>query len=109
MRSLRRGANISQAELGEALGVSFQQVQKYETGASRMGAAKLVIVARRLGVPLCALFEGVAPWGDSPAAEDAERALAAHFRRLAPDLRARLLAFIQGLASDADAGGSAGC
>lgn len=43
---------LTQAELGIALGVSYQQVQKYEQGASAIAVSRLADIARVLGVPL---------------------------------------------------------
>jgi transcriptional regulator with XRE-family HTH domain len=48
IRQRRNEQKISQAELGEALGVSFQQIQKYEKGTNRVGAGRLVQIARFL-------------------------------------------------------------
>lgn len=48
VRERRRAAEVSQPELGEALGVSEQMVQKYETGASPLTVVKLVAIAVRL-------------------------------------------------------------
>jgi transcriptional regulator with XRE-family HTH domain len=59
MRELRIRAGMSQTTLGEAMNVSFQQVQKYEKGANRMGASRLVQVARALGCSLTDLFEDI--------------------------------------------------
>jgi transcriptional regulator with XRE-family HTH domain len=53
---LQRG--LSQTELGQQIGVTFQQVQKYENGGNRVGAGRLSDIARVLGVPLATLFEG---------------------------------------------------
>ncbi len=50
---------MSQEELGDALGVTFQQVQKYERGANRIGAGRLYDVARALNVPIEYFFEGL--------------------------------------------------
>jgi transcriptional regulator with XRE-family HTH domain len=61
-RMLRR---ITQEQLAAALGLSFQQVQKYEKGMSRIGAARLQIIARTLGVPVTFFFEG-APASSMP-------------------------------------------
>ena len=55
---LQRG--LSQTELGRQIGVTFQQVQKYEQGTNRVGASRLSAIARVLGVPLVTLFEGSA-------------------------------------------------
>ncbi|MHC2001758.1 helix-turn-helix domain-containing protein [Methylobacterium sp. CM6241] len=50
IKSLRRSAGLSQASLGSALGVTFQQVQKYESGQSKIAAEKLQKIAQALGV-----------------------------------------------------------
>lgn len=50
MRTRRRQLGLSQTNLAEALGVSFQQVQKYERGANRVAASTLVAAAEALGV-----------------------------------------------------------
>ncbi|KAB1072641.1 helix-turn-helix domain-containing protein [Methylobacterium planeticum] len=49
---LRIAKGISQAALGQAIGVSFQQVQKYERGLNRVGAARLQSIAGLLNVPV---------------------------------------------------------
>ena len=46
IRSLRRDANLSQTELADQIGVTFQQVQKYENGKNRVGAGRLIAIAR---------------------------------------------------------------
>ena len=56
MRRLMLG--ISQQNLGGALGVSFQQVQKYENGANRIGASRLQRISDILEVPAAFFFEG---------------------------------------------------
>jgi transcriptional regulator with XRE-family HTH domain len=56
IRTRRRVLGMSQAKLAEALGVTFQQVQKYEKGANRVGASRLLNVANVLGVPVSSLF-----------------------------------------------------
>lgn len=52
----RRARGISQAQLGETLGITFQQVQKYEKGTNRISASKLVLIARALRVPAAVLL-----------------------------------------------------
>ena len=49
---------MSQGDLAKRLGVSFQQVQKYEKGTNRVGAGRLPRIADIFGVPIGALFEG---------------------------------------------------
>lgn len=50
---------MSQEKLGELLGLTFQQVQKYEKGVNRIGAGRLFQVAHILGVPIDYFYEGV--------------------------------------------------
>lgn len=61
--ALRKARGITQTAMGQAIGVTFQQVQKYEKGANRVGAGRLQEIAQLLGVPPSALFEEGA---DSP-------------------------------------------
>jgi transcriptional regulator with XRE-family HTH domain len=92
-RRLRLG--ISQKELGAAVGVSFQQVQKYKSGANRIGASRLQQIATVLQAPPSYFFEQM-PKGETPAvlpetpltgfAPDQEQAqLATAFGRIADE------------------------
>jgi transcriptional regulator with XRE-family HTH domain len=63
VRMRRLLVSMSQERLGEALGITFQQIQKYEKGANRIGASRLQQIAKILGVPVEFFFEG-APSGD---------------------------------------------
>jgi transcriptional regulator with XRE-family HTH domain len=58
MRLRREEIGISQTELADKLGVSFQQVQKYEKGDNRISAARLQQTATALGVPLTFFYSG---------------------------------------------------
>ena len=60
IRLLRKRRNMSQTDLGKALGVTFQQVQKYEKGKNRVGASRLHQVALALNVSVTELFGGAA-------------------------------------------------
>ncbi len=51
-------AGLTQVKLGRALGVTFQQVQKYETGDNRLPVEKLYILRHLYGVPYERFFEG---------------------------------------------------
>jgi transcriptional regulator with XRE-family HTH domain len=57
MRERRLELNISQAELGRDLGVSFQQIQKYEKGVNRVSAGRLFDICKALNVSLSSMFE----------------------------------------------------
>ena len=58
VRMRRILVGMSQERLGEALGLTFQQVQKYEKGTNRIGASRLQQISQVLGVPVTFLFEG---------------------------------------------------
>jgi transcriptional regulator with XRE-family HTH domain len=58
IRLRRVEQRISQAELGDQLGVSFQQVQKYEKGVNRVGAGRLTKIAEVLGITVGTFFTG---------------------------------------------------
>jgi transcriptional regulator with XRE-family HTH domain len=58
VRMRRMMLGLTQEKLADALGVTFQQVQKYEKGANRMGASRLQVIARVLQVPVSFFFEG---------------------------------------------------
>ena len=60
LRLRRMMIGMSQERLGELLGLTFQQVQKYEKGVNRIGAGRLFEIARILGVPIFYFYEGVA-------------------------------------------------
>jgi transcriptional regulator with XRE-family HTH domain len=57
IRILRLHRGVSQADLAEQIGVTFQQVQKYEKGLNRVGASRLLRIASVLGVSMDQLFE----------------------------------------------------
>ncbi len=56
VRIRRRQLGSSQEKLGEALGIAFQQIQKYEKGKNRIGAGRLLDIAERLDVPISFFF-----------------------------------------------------
>jgi transcriptional regulator with XRE-family HTH domain len=58
IRILRKRRKMSQAELGKALGVTFQQIQKYENSQNRVSASRLHLVATALNVRITDLFDG---------------------------------------------------
>jgi transcriptional regulator with XRE-family HTH domain len=65
VRFRRMLLGMSQEKLGEKLGLTFQQVQKYEKGINRIGASRLFDLAQVLGVPVQFFYEE-APASDSP-------------------------------------------
>lgn len=71
VRMRRMILSMSQERLGDQLGVTFQQIQKYEKGSNRIGASRLQQIARVLQVPVAFFFED-APDGGAGAAGFAE-------------------------------------
>jgi len=60
VRMRRKLLGVSQAALGDALGLTFQQIQKYERGANRVSASKLYEIAKVLRTPVSFFFDGLA-------------------------------------------------
>lgn len=81
----------SQGRLGNALGVTFQQIQKYEQGVNRVGAGRLVKIARALDVPLLELVPACpdAPTNADTPQFDAEALCVAQLWSAIRDVRAR--------------------
>lgn len=63
----RNVIGLSQEKLGDALDLTFQQVQKYEKGTNRIGASRLYAIAMALKVPPAFFFEGLPMPGDADA------------------------------------------
>jgi transcriptional regulator with XRE-family HTH domain len=76
VRMRRMMIGMSQEKLGEKLGITFQQIQKYEKGTNRIGASRLQQIASVLSVPVSFFFEGAPVTGAAEAASDAPTSLA---------------------------------
>ena len=102
IRALRVAAGMSQTALGRVLGVSFQQVQKYEKGKDRIAASTLQVVAAALGVHPGSFFDGEmpSPVGDIPDVRTALKGAEGLQRISSPEVRKRLIAFMNALADD---------
>lgn len=70
LKELRASKRISQTDLGNSLGVTFQQIQKYENGTNRVSASKLYLMARKLGVDIAYFFDGIPDSGTPKVGED---------------------------------------
>lgn len=105
IRRRRLSLGLTQGELAEALGLSFQQVQKYELGSNRVSASRLFMLAQALGKRVAWFFESYGDLGEEaePAPEDGrsggreadELVLACY--RMPPDVRRLLLALARKL------------
>ncbi len=117
VRSRRLLLGMSQEKLGDALGLTFQQVQKYEKGVNRIGASRMQHLSEILKVPIAFFYEGVPAAGArssqiivddvgvSPALLDnflATRdglAIAKAFDRMDPKIRRRFVALAEELSA----------
>jgi transcriptional regulator with XRE-family HTH domain len=102
VRVLRLERDISQEILADRLGVTFQQVQKYEKGVNRISCGRLIQIATALDVPVIKFFEGLAGGkDDTPILNMMQRTdtfkLVTAFTQLTPALRARALGVINAL------------
>ena len=98
IRRRRRELGLSQSALGGKLGITFQQVQKYENGANRVSATMLIRLSEALAMPVTEILQPVDP--DAPPADpeaEGARLLAAFGRISSPELRAAVLTLVAGL------------
>lgn len=113
---------LSQEKLGEAIGLTFQQVQKYERGANRIGASRLFDLSRVLDVPVSFFFddmseevsaqsprliaglsvEPVMLETDSMTKRETLELVRAYYRITDPQLRKRIFELTKSLASSSD-------
>ena len=111
LRMRRMMLHMSQEELGQAFGLTFQQVQKYEKGTNRMGASRLQHAAHILDVPVPFFFEGSpgqqAEDGTAPSqsyvnefvsSEDGLRLIKAFMRIARTAVRRRIVELVQEIA-----------
>jgi transcriptional regulator with XRE-family HTH domain len=115
MRRLMLG--VSQTKLADALGLTFQQVQKYEKGANRISASRLPQISEFLQVPIPFFFDGLPKPSNKPARGDGAvppsdlfqfmatsegLSLAQSFTRIrSPQLRRCIVSLVEGLPSKA--------
>jgi transcriptional regulator with XRE-family HTH domain len=66
VRAARGAQSVPQTKLAEAVGVTFQQIQKYERGANRVSAGRLFDIAHVLRVPITYFFDGLKPTAPRP-------------------------------------------
>lgn len=82
IRERRCSLHVTQQELGDRVGVKFQQIQKYEKGANRVSASRLLLIAEVLDVPVGWFFEGL----DSATPKQAREAFVGRDIRLATNI-----------------------
>jgi transcriptional regulator with XRE-family HTH domain len=119
VRMRRMMLSMSQEKLGDALGLTFQQVQKYEKGTNRIGASRLQQISLILQVPVSFFFEGAPPppgrpegFGEAPspayvtdflASSDGLALVKAFMRIENAKLRRRLVELVEEMGGEAQA------
>lgn len=91
VRVRREGIGMTQAQLGQAIGVTFQQIQKYERGANRVSAAALLRIANALECSVADLYGDPDPAGTSMS----ERAILRLWQQLREPERDAVVAMIR--------------
>ena len=110
LRLRRAQAGMTQTELGAKVGLSFQAVQKYETGENRISASRLYQLSRVLEVPLAYFFEGLDGAGQSEgetvnsdlSRKEAAMVLGTYYRISDPRLRSACLLIMGRMADRSD-------
>ena len=101
IRAFRRRRGLTQERLAERLGLTFQQVQKYERGTNRVSASKLFEIATILGVGVSGFFAGLAePADHEGGASLRDQGVAGLFDSLPPQHQQLIFALMQALSAD---------
>ncbi|GHF29261.1 hypothetical protein GCM10017044_25640 [Kordiimonas sediminis] len=114
VRARRKMLGLSQTQLGKELGVTFQQVQKYERGSNRIGSSRLFRMSSALGVPVAYFFEGAETRlpgynpmpegleGDAFERQETQELVEAYYRIADPRVRKKVLGLARLLSSGVD-------
>jgi transcriptional regulator with XRE-family HTH domain len=110
LRMRRMMLGMSQTAIGDALGLTFQQVQKYEKGVNRIGAGRLHQLAGILDVPVTFFFDGTSEAGSLPAEDpmavlttsEGLRLVTAFPRITDAEVRRRIVRLVKELAAPAE-------
>ena len=119
LRLKRTILGLSQEAVGKEIGVTFQQIQKYERGINRMGASRLYDFAKALGVPVSYFFEGFGEYANEAGAvlgaaepeaarfehekinnRETLEVMRAYYRIKNPSVRKRIIELIKAFADD---------
>ncbi len=104
VRASRTLIGMSQEELGKHLGLTFQQIQKYEKGMNRIAASRLWVISLVLGRPISWFFEGIGEQkrkGDDLLAKRETLQLVRYLSACDPDVQKHLAAMIHAVAGKA--------
>ena len=118
VRTRRLEIGMSQEKLAELLGVTFQQVQKYEKGVNRIAASRLFDISAALDMSVARFFEGLAPARGGGVAEEGEgfiqdalstpegmQIMSLFASIKSPKVRRRVVELVRALAEEAADGG----
>jgi transcriptional regulator with XRE-family HTH domain len=124
VRGRRVGLGMNQTRLGQAIGVTFQQIQKYENGTNRVSAGNLFKIAKAMGVDVAYFYEGIPEsvvkgsvrrgggLADQPVtafetdptrSREAIKLMHNYYRIDEPEVRKRLFQFVKALATSGKA------
>jgi transcriptional regulator with XRE-family HTH domain len=99
MRETRLLRGMSQSDTARGLNMSFQQIQKYETGANRISASRLYEIARLYGVPVASFFSGLDADDDKGPLDDTSAQIAREVSRIEdPRKKQHILSLIREIA-----------
>jgi transcriptional regulator with XRE-family HTH domain len=100
IRLRRNLLGLTQEELADSLGISYQQVQKYETASNRVSAGRLFEIAAKLNTPVAYFFEGIEdlPGEEAAAGSRMSIELVRNFGLIESPVRSALLGLIRDLA-----------
>lgn len=101
IRQLRKERQITQTELGAAVGLTFQQIQKYEKAKNRISASKLVQIAQIFNVDVSELFKGSLAYEEIPESEEVA-ALIEYTEKMPDHVRSQFLSLMEAIASQAE-------
>ncbi len=104
VRAGRTLIGMSQTEIGKHVGVTFQQIQKYEKGVDRIAASRLWVISLVLGRPISWFFEGIGERkrkGDDLVVKRETLQLVRYLSACDPDVQKHLAAMINAVASKA--------
>jgi len=97
IRRRRRELGLSQSALGGKLGITFQQVQKYENGTNRVSATMLLKLSEALALPVTEILLEADPAAPADRGDQGAQLLAAFAKIQSPELRAAVLTLVAGL------------
>ncbi|GHF24996.1 hypothetical protein GCM10017044_19710 [Kordiimonas sediminis] len=97
----RKRSGYTQAQIGDFLGLTFQQIQKYEKGVNRISAGKLMRLANLFGVRVEVFFATVnTPEEEKEISRQEAKELANYYMMLSPKMQKEMTRFVKALANE---------